>query len=423
MSGAYRGYVLGVLTLVFTLNYLDRGLIVLLLQPIKEDLHLSDTQLGLLTGIAFGLFYATLGVPIARWADRGNRVVITSISIGLWGATVMVSMFVTNFAQLLFARVCAAVGESGCIPPTYSLVGDYFPGAGERTRSMAIYWLASPLAALISFVVGGQLNELLGWRMTFFVMGIPALIMCVIVKLTVIEPRSLIDGSLAAPILPPLPSMAIVLRTLWQQRASRNLTIAIVLLSTMSLGLAPWYAAFMMRSHGMTTAEVGTWLGLILGGSGAAGVLVGGYVGGRWFADNYRSQMRLSAVLVGSLVPFYILFLLLPGKHAALCSLIPLMMAFCFFVGPAYALLQRLVKDDMRATSMAVVMLLSNLIGMGVGPQVVGILSDLWHPTLGNDSLRYAMLCMSFVAIWSAGHFWRVGHTVDEDLAVSDVDR
>src|SRR6185503_9245459 len=130
----------------------------------------------------------------------------------------------------------------------------------------------------------------------------------------------------------PLPSTVKVLRTLWVQPASRNLTIAIVLLSTMSLGLAPWYAAFMMRSHGMTTAEVGTWLGLILGVSGTAGILVGGWVGGRWYASNYRGQMRLSALLVGSLVPFYILFLLLPGKYAALSALMPLMMAFCFFV-------------------------------------------------------------------------------------------
>src|SRR5215203_5688999 len=122
----YKSYVLGILTLVYTLNYLDRGLIILLLQPIKDDLHLSDTQLGFLTGIAFGLFYATLGLPIARWADRGNRVTITSMAIGLWGLTVMACVFVTSFMQLVFARVAAAVGEAGCMPPTYSLLGDYF---------------------------------------------------------------------------------------------------------------------------------------------------------------------------------------------------------------------------------------------------------------------------------------------------------
>src|SRR6185437_14528101 len=132
---------------------MDRGLIVLLLQPIKEDLRLSDTQLGFLTGIAFGLFYATLGVPIARRADRGNRVTLTAVAIGLWGLTVMQCLLIRNFLQLVLARVAAAIGEAGCMPPTYSLVGDYFPRPTARTRAMTVYWLASPLASLISFVV------------------------------------------------------------------------------------------------------------------------------------------------------------------------------------------------------------------------------------------------------------------------------
>ena len=141
LTPRHTGYLLSIVTLIYGLNYLDRGLIVLLLQPIKDDLRLSDTQLGFLTGIAFALFYATLGLPIARWADRGNRVTITSAAIGLWGATVMSCVFVTNFVQLLLARVAAAVGEAGCMPPTYSLVGDYFPSPTQRARAMAVYWL------------------------------------------------------------------------------------------------------------------------------------------------------------------------------------------------------------------------------------------------------------------------------------------
>src|SRR6266853_1651165 len=187
-SKAYRRYVLGTLMLVYTLNCLDRGAVVLLLQPIKDDLGLTDGQLGFLTGIAFGLFYATLGLPIARWADRGNRVTITSAAIGLWGATVMLSLFVANFFQLVLARVAAAVGESGAMPPTYSLVGDYFPEPAERTRAMAIYWLAGPLAMLISFIAGGRLNELYGWRVAFFVMGVPGLIVAALVAMTISEP-------------------------------------------------------------------------------------------------------------------------------------------------------------------------------------------------------------------------------------------
>ena len=267
-------------------------------------------------------------------------------------------------------------------------------------------------ALFISLFIGAWLNSRYGWRMTFFAAGIPALVAAVVVRITVREPRS---GTLPLATTS-VPSARGVAAALWSQRSSRHLCIAISLFYFMALGITPWYAAFMMRSHGMTTAEVGTWLGLILGISGTVGILMGGWVGGRWYASNYRGQMRLSAVLVGSLVPFYVLFLLLPRKYAALAALMPLMMAFCFFVGPAYALLQQLVPDEMRATTAAIVGLLSNLIGMGIGPQIVGILSDTWHPRLGSDSLRYAMLTMSFVALWSAWHFWRVGRTVESKV-------
>jgi MFS family permease len=414
-SEAYKRYVLGVLTLVYTLNYLDRGLIILFLQPIKEDLHLSDTQLGFVTGIAFALFYATLGVPIARLADRGNRVTITSIAIALWGCTVMLCLFVTNFLQLVLARIAAAVGESGCTPPTYSLLGDYFPGAADRPRAMAVYWLASPVALLVSLILGGWLNERYGWRMTFVIMGIPALLVSVLVKKTIVEPR--MRSSAPRVPTPPQPRMVDVLKGLWLQPSSRNLSLGYILLLTMALGLSPWYAAFMIRTHGMTTEELGLWLGLIFGFGGIASILSGGYIASRWLADNERAQMRLTSLTVVSLVPCFAAFLLLANKYHALIALIPLMIGLGLFVGPTFALMQRLVADEMRATTLAIVMLLANLIGMGIGPQVVGVLSDRLAPLQGADSLRYAMLAMSFVALWAAYHFWRAGETIQKDLA------
>jgi predicted MFS family arabinose efflux permease len=387
---------------------------ILFLQPIKEDLRLSDTQLGLLTGIAFGLFYATFGVPLARWADRGNRVTLTAVAIGLWGVTVMLCLFVTNYAQLVLCRVFAAVGESGCKPPTYSLLGDYFPETAARTRAMSIYIAGSPLSNLLSFFLGGWLNELYGWRMTFFLLGIPGLILALLVKTTIAEPRA---RQLRVGMGPAPPPLKAVLSTLWRRRSLRHLSMALILYYTMGLGLGPWYAAFMMRSHGMGTGQLGVWLGLIFSIAGVAGVLVGGYVTGRWFAANESGQMRLSAAMVAALVPCYIAFLTLPGSRQALFALIPLMLIFSIFLGPTYVLMQRLVADPMRATVMAVVMLLANLIGFGIGPQVVGMLSDFMTPIVGNDGLRYAMLSMSFVALWSAYHFWCVARTVAGDLA------
>ena len=412
-SPAYKCYALATLSAVYMLNLVDRGLMMLLMQPIKEDLALSDTQLGFLTGLAFALFYATLGLPIARWADRGNRVVITSLAIGLWGMTVMACLFVTSYVQLLFARIAAAIGEAGCKPPTYSLVGDYFPEPAPRTRALAVYFAGSSASALLSFIAGGWLNELYGWRMTFFLMGIPGLLLAVLVRLTITEPRKLARRAPQAGVLPP---MGAVLAIMWHQRSCRHLSVALILLYTLGAGLGPWYAAFMIRSHGMSTAKLGVWLGLIFSLSGVAGILLGGYVAGRWFADNERNQMRMSAWTVTLIAPCLVAFLMLPSEHQALTALVPLIMVFNIFLGPTYALMQRLVPDGMRATMLAVVMLLANLIGMGIGPQIVGILSDLFAPALGNDALRYAMLSMSFVSLWAGYHFWKVSKSVSEDL-------
>jgi len=414
-SEGYKRYVLGVLTLVYTLNCLDRSLIGLLLEPIKRDLDLSDTQLGFLTGIAFALFYSTMGVPIARWADRGNRVTITSITIGLWGVTVMSCLFVTNFVQLVCARIAAAIGEAGSMPPTYSLVGDYFPGMAERARAMAVYMLASPFSVLAGYALGGWINELYGWRMALFVVGVPGLIVAAIVHWTVREPR--VQRTVPEQAARSAPTILDVLNIFWQRRALRHLNIAIILLWMIAHGMNPWYAAFMMRSHGMGTAELGVWLGVIISLGGLLGIALSGFVIPRWFAGNDRGQMRLSAVVVALLVPFSVLFLLLPDKYWAMAALVPTTAAFNFFLGPTFALMQRLVIDETRATAMAVMMLLANLIGMGIGPQLVGILSDLLAPVVGGDSLRHAMLAVSLVSLWAAYHFWQIGKTVSSDIA------
>lgn len=417
-SPAYKRYALATMTLVVALNFFDRGLMGLLLQPIKEDLHLSDTQLGFVTGIAFALFYAILGVPIARWADRSNRVTITALAIGFWGVTVMACLFVTNFVQLVIARIAAAVGEAGGQPPTYSLLGDYFPEASERMRAMYIYQSAGSVSGLVSFMLAGWLNELFGWRVTFFIVGIPGLLLAVLVKWTLREPRTYaIRTSQLASQVPP---MKAVLATLWRQRSCRHLTVAMILIFMMSAGVGPWYAAFMMRSHGMGTAELGVWLGLATGLSGIAGILIGSYVIGRWFVHNERGQMRMAAIGVGLAAPLLVAFLTLPDKHWALMALIPEAILITAFLPAPMALLQRVVPDEMRATVYMVILLLANLVGMGLGPQIVGILSDLLTPKFGTDALRYAMLMVSLLMLWAAWHLWRAGRTIAEDLSKAE---
>lgn len=412
----YRLYVLVVLTLVYAVNIVDRHLIILLLEPIKHDLRLSDTQLGFVTGIAFGLFYATLGVPIARWADRGNRATVTSLAIGLWGLTVMASMFVASFAQLVAARMGAAVGEAGAKPPTYSLVGDYFPEPSARTRAMTVYLLSSPLSALVAYPVAGWLNDLYGWRATFLLMGIPGLVLAAVVKLTVREPRSIAGVRDPAS----YPAMRSVVALLWRRRTCRHLTLALILLYMMGLGLTPWYGAFLTRSHGLATRELSYWMGLIFTGGGIAGIVLGGFTANHFFAGRDRSQLRLTALAVILLVPCFAGFLLLQNTHASLLSLSAMITLLSVYLAPTYVLLQRLVPDEMRATTMAVVMLLANLLGMGIGPQLVGVLSDLLKPSLHADSLRYAMLIVSLIALGSGCYFWRAGNTVEDDLRAAE---
>lgn len=412
---SYKRYALFMITSVYTLNLVDRGLMGLLLQSIKLDLNLNDTQLGFVTGIAFALFYAVLGIPISRLADRGNRVNIAAAAIALWGVTVMACLFVTNFAQLLVARIMAAVGEAGCKPPTYSLLGDYFPAPGERTHAMAVYWMAGSVSVLISFVVGGWLNDQVGWRMTFFLMGIPGLLLAIAVKATLVEPRSSRTRSPSSEVLP---SFGAVGTAMWRLPACRHLVAALIIFYAMNYGLWPWYGAFMIRSHGMGTAELGLWLGLIFSICGILGNLLGAHIATGWYRDSEASQLRMAGTTIAFIAPCFAAFLLVPEKHLALIALCPLALVFGMFVAPTYAIFQRLVPGNMRATSIAVLMLLANLIGMGLGPQIVGIASDLLAPRYGADSLRYAMLCMSGLAIWSSIHVWRAASTVGGDIAL-----
>ncbi len=241
-SPAYRRYVLVVMTMVYMFSGVDRSLMILLLQPIKQDFLLSDTQLGFLTGIAFGLFYATVGLPIARWADVGNRARIAALAIGVWGVTMAACLFVTNYLQLVLARIAAAVGESGGKPPTYSLVGDYYPQPAERTRAMAAYMTGSPLSSLLTFSLAGWLSEHYGWRAAFLIMGVPGLILAVLVVLTIEEPR--LSGRLPKLSARSPPPISVVLKILWQRRALRHLCFALILLYTMGPGWLPGHHGF-----------------------------------------------------------------------------------------------------------------------------------------------------------------------------------
>lgn len=418
---AYKNYLLTVLLIILAFNSVDRLALGLLLQDIKVDLQLSDTQLGFLTGIAFALFYSTLGIPIARWADRGNRVTIISITTLLWSVAVAACGLAANFLQLLLIRIGIAVGEAGCVPPANSLISDYFTRA-ERPRAFGRYMLGWPLSVLVGFFLAGWLNQFYGWRVTFILLGVPGLALAALAQVTLREPRrgqSAIDaGSRIAALSPTPSSLKEVFVTLWVNRTFRHLLFSYSVASFFGVGIGQWLPAFFVRSYGLKTGELGTWFAVISG----LGGLVGTYWGGEWASrraiHNERLQLKAIAfVYCGSAVIAASIFLA-PNAHLAFGLMGVAAVAAGLTSGPLFATIQTLVSERMRAMSIALIYLFANLIGMGLGPLAAGAMSDAFRPLVGEESLRYALLALCTGYFWAAWHLWQGSTTVERDLKV-----
>lgn len=420
---AQKHYLLAVLLVIFAFNSVDGQTLGLVLQEIKADLHLTDTQLGVLSGIAFALFYSVMGLPIARWADSGNRVMIISVTTALWSVAVALCGIAGNFVQLLTIRIAVAVGEAGCFPPAQSLIADHFARA-ERPRATAIYMLGSPLSVVIGYFLAGWLNQFYGWRVTFIVLGLPGLALAVLAWLTLREPRleeiQKQSHAEAANTSQACTSgqvkLSDVCTTLWKKATFRHLLLSSSVGYFFGTGIAQWLPAFVIRSYGLNTGELGTWFAVIYGISAT----VGTYCGGAWASSRAANNERLQLETMSKMY-------LIIGLVSSLTYLSPnLALVFAFIgltalgmtttSGPMFATIQTLVPINMRATAIAIIFLLSNLIGAGLGPLAVGALSDALRPLAGEDSLRYALLAMCPGYLWCGWHLWRASRTVEADL-------
>lgn len=421
----YKHYLLVVLLVILASNYVDRFALGFLLQSIKVDLVLSDTQLGFLTGIAFALFYAFMGIPIARWADRGNRVTIISLTTALWGIAVALSGAAVNFTQLLLIRIGIAVGEAGCQPPALSLISDYF-SRDERPRAVARYMLGLPLALMTASFGAGWLNELFGWRTTFIILGVPGLVLAAIAWLTLKEPRVSAQEQTSQkknPTSSQEPSLRVVFVTLWANPAFRHLLLCFSLTSFFAYGILQWQPAFFVRSYKVGTGELGTWFALIYGVGGLLGTYIGGELTTRYAAKNERLQLAGIAVLYAALAVVKATVYLVPDYYLAFAALAISSIGGAAGNGPIFAATQTLVPPQMRAMSIALILFFSNLIGMGLGPLAAGVLSDWFYPVFGDESLRYALLVLCpgyFAAAWFA---WKASQTArDAATAFQDGD-
>jgi MFS family permease len=413
-SVGYRNYVLVMLTLVYVFNFVDRQLLVILQESIKMELKLSDTQLGLLSGFTFAIFYITLGIPIARLADKGSRKNIVAISLGIWSLMTSFSGLAKSFFQLLLARIGVGVGEAGGSPPAHAIISDYFPPE-MRSTALSVYSTGIYLGMLIGFLLGGFLNDHLGWRNAFYTLGIPGLIFSIIVYLTVKEPRKgatdkkLIEDSNA-------PGLKAVLHHLYDTKTFIFLALACGLNVFGIYGLLNWMPSFLMRIHGMQTSEIGVYLGLIFGIGGGLGTFFGGYITDhfgktdkRWYLKIPALGIMISAFSVAATFTFknsFGMFFWL-GVSTFLQSM---------YLGPAISVAHSMVPANMRALTSAVLFFVLNLIGLGLGPLIIGILSDLLQPSFGTESLRWALYAICPVSVCSSIIFFYTSRKIGVNM-------
>ena len=410
-----RYYALVLLTIVYAFNFIDRQLLAILQESIKLDLGLSDSQLGLLSGFAFALFYVTAGIPIARWADHSNRRNIVAAAVFTWSFMTAISGAVQNYTQLLLARIGVGIGEAGGSPPSHSIISDIFP-AEKRASALGFYSTGVNIGILFGFLLGGWINEYFGWRVAFVVVGVPGILLAIIVRFTLAEP---IRGMSEEKVVDPdNTSFLGVLALLWSRRSFRHMALAGALNAFVGYGTASWSASFIIRSYGMNTGELGTWLAMISGVCGAIGVFCGGLIADKLGPRDKRWYMWVPTIAGLISIPFITMTYLVNGPYWALMmSVIPGLLSNVY-LGNTIAMTHGLVGLRMRALASAVLFLILNLIGLGLGPLLIGMLSDYLQPTLGEHSLRQAMLyLLPVVMTWSTLHFFLASRSLREDLA------
>ncbi len=401
-SPAYRMYVMFILILVYTFNFIDRQIVGILAVPIKADLGLSDTQLGLMGGLAFALFYTALGIPVAMLADRSNRIWIMSIALTIWSAMTVVCGFAQNFWQLFLARVGVGVGEAGGVAPAYSLISDYFPSQ-QRARALSAYSFGIPIGSALGIVFGGLIASWIDWRFAFFIVGAAGLVLAPIFKLTVLEPAR---GRFDQVDRLPAPPLRDILLTLSKKPSFWLMSLGAACSSMIGYGLFFWLPSFFVRSFGLSLLDASLFYGAILFFGGLAGTWLGGSLADRMGTERRSVYMLIPALAFLATVPFYVVAIMSNGLLLAFClMLIPTALGLAW-LGPVLSAIQHVVPPNMRATASAIFLFVINLIGIGAGTVFIGLLSDYFRIHYGEDSLRYAILAGTGFYVLAAGFFF-----------------
>ena len=407
-----RAYVLFILVVVYTFNFIDRQIVGILAVPIKADLGLTDSQLGLMGGLAFALFYTGLGIPVAMLADRFSRTWIMTAALVIWSGMTAASGLATNFWQLFAARLGVGVGEAGGVAPAYSLISDFFP-PNQRARAMSVYSFGIPIGSAIGIVFGGIIASMIDWRWAFFIVGIAGVIIAPIFRMTIKEPpRGQFDRQREAV---KAPGLKLIFSILMTKPSFWLLSLGASFSSMMGYGVFFWLPSFFVRSYNLTLLNASLFYGAVLLIGGLVGIWVGGWLGDR-FGQNQRSQYaRIPAIAFLCTVPFYIIAILSPTLTLAFFVLLVPTALGLAWLGPVISAIQHLVRPDMRAVASAIFLFINNLIGIGLGTYAIGALSDMLTAQYGDESLRYSILAGTGFYIIAAALFLLASRWLEQD--------
>lgn len=415
----YRSVPLWLLMVISTLCILDRQIMNILAESIKRDLHLSDAELGMMTGLAFALLYAILGIPVARFADRHrtNRAKLVAVSLIVWSAMTALCGVAQNFGQMFAARVGVGAGEAGSTPPSHSLISDLVPPR-KRAAALSFYGFGHPLGIMLGMALGGGLADLFGWRGAFLLLGVPGIVIGLIAWVAVPEPRKLARAFSkgAVPAEHVHPSLRSVLAEIGASRAFRYLLAAMVIVTFISTGRQVWQAVFLIRVHGLSPGIAGLWLGLMYGVSQGVGTWLGGACA-TWFGS-IRRQHTLTATVIGLVVsiPLSLLSYWVADWRLSIALMLGYGIAVGLTYGPTFSCLQGLVRPGSRGAAVALFLLVQNFLGLGFGPMLYGVVSDLLRPEYGVESVRYVLYLSILLVPAAAWCFWRASTALDAEL-------
>jgi len=414
-SRGTRAYVLAMLVLVYAFNFIDRQIVGILAGPIKAELGLTDTQLGLMGGLAFALFYTALGVPIGLLADRKSRTWIMTVALALWSGFTALCGYATSFWQLFLARMGVGVGEAGGVAPAYSIIADTFPPE-TRARALGVYSFGIPLGSAAGILLGGWIAASVDWRTAFIAVGLAGLVLAPIFRLTVKEPpRGRFDPPRPADAA--APSLRAVLATLAAKPSFWLLSVGAGCSSIVGYGLIFWLPSFFGRTYGLSLVDVSLFYGSIVLVGGVLGIWAGGALGDRMGAASKAAYARVPAIAFLLAVPCYAIGVTADSLWLGYAFfLLPQALGLAW-LGPVLAAVQGVAPAAMRTTTGAIFLFVNNLIGLGLGTLFFGVVSDRLAPRFGDESLRYSILLGLAFYLVSATLLLLASKRLDRDWA------